>query len=124
MRAILIDSSPQSRELIRISLNFLGFTEIFFVADGDDAIYLLSSIPVNVLVVDCAIGLDAAKNIRLGAAGPQNAAAPILILTEGDEQRRLAETSGFHYCVAKPITFRQVKAALDKAVQVGGLEYV
>lgn len=117
---LLVDDHDDSRHVFGTILRYHGFS-VTEATDGGEALRLVHSIVPGVVVTDLNMpGLDGASLIRALKREPALAAIPTLVVTADTtwQARSEAESAGCSAFVLKPLTPRQLLAAV-KALSPG-----
>jgi CheY-like chemotaxis protein len=104
-RVLLVEDSPDVRDLMKLQLEVLGHT-VFLVSDARDAVGYASLHNPDVIVSDIKMsGLDGYGLARLLRSEPATAAIPLLAVTglsmTGDAEEIVR--AGFDGCLLKPV---------------------
>jgi DNA-binding response OmpR family regulator len=113
-RALLVESDPGVRQLLRTHLELAGFA-LEEVADGRVALERLRAVPYDLIILDALIpSLDGVTLCRAARTGGPNSNAGIVMLsarnTESD--RVLGLSSGADDYVTKPFGIRELLARI------------
>ena len=113
-RALLVESEPGVRQLLRTHLELAGFA-LEEVADGRVALERLRAVPYDLIILDALIpNLDGVTLCRAARTGGPNGNAGIVMLsarnTESD--RVLGLSSGADDYVTKPFGIRELLARI------------
>jgi len=122
---LVVDDDADGRELVAVTLEHYG-AGVMTAASAAEALDLLQTKPVNVLLADIAMpGEDGYSLIRTlrASPSPRQAAIPAAALTSfaRDEDRQQAIRAGFQLHLAKPIDSRSLVQAvlnLTKGMQI------
>ena len=115
IRVLIVDDEPAIRRAIRPSLMELGF-QIFEASRGEEALQLLRSTPVDVVLLDINMpgigGIETLRRIRSSA--PR---LPVLMVTvrDGEEEKVEALELGADDYVTKPFSIRELIARIRTA---------
>ncbi|MGH7828888.1 MAG: response regulator [Candidatus Binatia bacterium] len=115
-RILLVEDNPGTIDVMRQELEVLGY-DVTVAKNGMEAVEMATSLIPDLIVMDIIIpkidGLQAATQIR---KNPQTQAIPILAATAmampGDREKCLA--GGCDGYIAKPFTYRELGAAIQK----------
>jgi len=115
-RILLVEDNPGTIDVMRQELEVLGY-DVTIAKNGMEAVEMATSLIPDLIVMDIIIpkidGLQAATQIR---KNPQTQAIPILAATAmampGDREKCLA--GGCDGYIAKPFTYRELGAAIQK----------
>jgi CheY-like chemotaxis protein len=107
-RILLAEDTEVGRKVVARMLTAAGY-QVTSVADGQAVIELLSGSPFGLVLMDCMMpgmdGFQAARAIRSGEAGQDNAGIPIVALTglvsEADQEK--CQEAGMDGYVQKPV---------------------
>ncbi|MFH1570390.1 MAG: ATP-binding protein, partial [Gemmatimonadota bacterium] len=121
LRLLLAEDNPINRKVVSRMLQNLGH-RVDVAADGREAIDALRVIPYDAVYMDIQMpemdGLEAARRIRAGDAGPARAGVPIIAMTahamKGDRESCL--TAGMNDYVSKPIRSSELYDALVRCI--------
>ncbi len=113
-RALLVESEPGVRQLLRTHLALAGF-HVEEVADGRAALERLRAVPYDVIILDALVpNLDGVTLCRAARSGGPNGNAGIVMVsarnTESD--RVLGLSSGADDYVTKPFGIRELLARI------------
>ena len=118
MRVLVVDDEPAVRQAVRRALSFEGY-DVLLAAEGAEALTLLSSEPVDIVVLDVLMpqldGLEVCRRLR--ALAP----VPIVILTARSQEsdRIVGLDLGADDYVSKPFSTKElvarVRAVLRRA---------
>ena len=120
-RAVIVEDSPQTRDLIRMALDLLGATEIINADDGAKAIAALQSGSADIVIMDWKMevmdGLECTRRIREGVEGVDQT-IPIILLTGASEKEaeKKAYAAGVDLFMKKPFSLRQLHTGLEKVI--------
>ena len=115
-RILLVEDAPMSIAVVRKEIEFLG-NECVVAKDGQEAVQKASEDQPDLILMDISLpkmdGFQAASRIR---ENPKTQAIPILAATAkampSDREKCLA--SGCDDYIAKPFTYKQLGAAIEK----------
>ncbi len=117
MRILVVDDSPTIRELTKIFLKDLEFTNVEEAADGSNALEKLKSEVFDLVITDWNMpqlsGLDLLKAIR---ADDKMKKIPVLMVTSVDEKDNVIQAvqAGINDYFLKPISAEVLKNKIDK----------
>ena len=120
-RAVIVEDSPQMRELIRMVLGSLGFQKIVQASNGAEALDALQAEHTDLIIMDWMMevmdGLECTRRIREGVNGI-NRAVPIILLTgnKGKESESSAYNAGVSVYLEKPFSIKQLHSAVTKVI--------
>ncbi|MFQ3621873.1 MAG: response regulator, partial [Spirochaetales bacterium] len=106
-KVLIVEDDPITRAVLERVL-FTAGVEVFAVEKGDLALALLSTQPVDLILLDIKLegidGWETASRIRKGEVGEHNARVPIIALTGYEEPEAYAQCQqmGLNGCLAKP----------------------
>lgn len=118
-KILLVENHPDNIEILRMGLEFLGYT-VTVAVDGKEAVEMAASELPDLIVMDILLpkvtGLEAVSRIR---SNPKTKSIPILAATAlampGDMEKCLA--SGCDAYIAKPFTRKQLATAIEKLLK-------
>ena len=122
-RAVIVEDSPQMRELIRMVLGSLGFQKIVQASNGAEALDALQAAQTDLIIMDWMMevmdGLECTRRIRGGINGI-DPAVPIVLLTgnKGTESEASAYNAGVSVYLEKPFSIKQLHTVVTKALKV------
>jgi DNA-binding response OmpR family regulator len=111
-RALLVETEPAARQLLRTHLELAGF-QLEEVADGRTALERLRNVPYDLVILDALVpNLDAVTLCRAARAAGPNADAGIVMLSarNTESERVLGLSSGADDYVIKPFGIRELLA--------------
>ena len=117
MRILVVDDSPTIRELIKVFLKELDFTNVEEAADGSNALEKLKSEVFDLVITDWNMpklsGLDLLKAIR---ADDKMRKIPVLMVTSVSEKDNVIQAvqAGINDYILKPISAEVLKSKIDK----------
>jgi len=117
IRILVVDDSPTIRELTKIFLKDLEFTNVEDAADGSNALEKLKSEVFDLVITDWNMpklsGLDLLKTIR---ADDKMKKIPVLMVTSVDEKDNVIQAvqAGINDYILKPISAEVLKNKIDK----------
>ena len=117
MRILVVDDSPTIRELTKIFLKDLEFTNVEEAADGSNALEKLKSEVFDLVITDWNMpqlsGLDLLKAIR---ADDKMRKIPVLMVTSVDEKDNVIQAvqAGINDYILKPFSAEVLKNKIDK----------
>ena len=117
IRILVVDDSPTIRELTKIFLKDLEFTNVEEAADGSNALEKLKSEVFDLVITDWNMpklsGLDLLKAIR---ADDKMKKIPVLMVTSVDEKDNVIQAvqAGINDYILKPISAEVLKSKIDK----------
>lgn len=116
---LIVDDVVSMRNAVNALLRSLGYTNILAAKDGSEALRILHSQTVNVVLSDWEMpvmdGLALLKAVR---ADPRLQNLPFLMLSDGTNRQRIVEVirSGASDFLLKPYTGRDLVARIEKIV--------
>jgi DNA-binding response OmpR family regulator len=113
-RALLVESEPGVRQLVRTHLELAGFT-LEEAADGRAALERLRAVPYDVIILDAlAPNLDGVTLCRAARSGGPNGSAAIVMVSvrNTESERVLGLSSGADDYVTKPFGIRELLARI------------
>ena len=117
MRILVVDDSPTIRELTKIFLKDLEFTNVEEAADGSNALEKLKSEVFDLVITDWNMpklsGLELLKAIR---ADDKMRKIPVLMVTSVAEKDNVTQAvqAGINDYILKPISAEVLKSKIDK----------
>ena len=111
-RVLIVEDDARIRELVALHVGLEGMTPIG-VANGDDALRLARTEPIDLVVLDLMLpGLDGLTVCRAVRRDSLNQDVPILMLTARDEEydKVLGLESGADDYLTKPFSVRELMA--------------
>jgi len=119
-RVLLVEDHPDTIDIMRLELEVLGF-DVTVAKNGLEAVEMATSAPPDLIIMDILLpkldGLAASATIRRNAKTEQ---IPILAATAlcRDQDRLNCLASGCNDHIAKPFTFRQLGARIERLLKV------
>ena len=116
---LIVDDVVSMRNAINALLRSLGYLNVLAAKDGSEALRILRSQPINIVLCDWEMpimdGLALLKAVR---ADPRLHHLPFLMLSDGTNRQRIAEVigSGASDFLLKPYTARDLVARIEKIV--------
>jgi two-component system chemotaxis response regulator CheY len=126
LNVLLIDDSMVIRKMLRRSLGdaSLGVTEVFEAADGSQALALLATTKINLIMCDVNMpvmgGLEFMENLR---NRPELGTIPVVMVTTegGQENVMKAVALGAKGYIRKPFTPDEVKQKLAECLKASAM---
>lgn len=120
-RALVVEDSPTMRQLIVLALRRLGGLEVLEANDGVDALKMLASKKIDILLTDINMPImDGLKLVKRVRGDETHKEIPIVIITtEGaDEDRSRAIALGANAYITKPIQPAQVTSKVKELLKL------
>lgn len=122
LSVLLVEDNPVNQMVAQGFLKKLGYTKIDKASDGERALSKMLGNHYDLVFMDCQMpvmdGFAAARAIRLLEG--ESAKVPIIAMTactmKGDREKCLA--SGMNDYVAKPLSRKNLKAAIERSLQL------
>jgi two-component system chemotaxis response regulator CheY len=117
LRILVVDDFPTMRRIVRALLSELGYTNIVEAEDGQDALGVLHSQPVDFVITDWNMprmqGIDMLRAIRSDA---KLASIPVLMITAEAKREQIlaAAQAGVNGYVVKPFTAVTLKEKIER----------
>ena len=118
----MVDDNHHMRVLITEILHAIGVRDVFEANDGAEALQLLRSYPMDMVMTDLAMqpldGIDFTRLVRNSKDSP-NPMIPVIMITGHSTGRRVAEARdvGVTEFLAKPVTARGVIERITRVVE-------
>lgn len=116
IKTLIVDDQQTMRSLIRTSLHALGITNTKEVGDGEDALRVLLTTPMTLVITDFNMPkLDGLALLRAIRAHPPTSKTAVIMLT-GRADRELVQRAvqfGVNNYLVKPFTVAQLKEKLE-----------
>ncbi len=122
IKILLVDDNHHMRVLLTEILRAIGVKHIFEAGDGAEALQIMRTHQVDVVMTDLAMqpldGIDFVKLLRNSPDSP-NQMAPVIMITGHSTARRVAEArdAGVNEFLAKPVTARGVIERIGEIVE-------
>ncbi|HVU36315.1 MAG TPA: response regulator [Opitutaceae bacterium] len=117
-KVVVIDDDPAVREMLVRVLVDAGF-EAFAAASGREALALLNSHHINVVLLD--LGMPGENGwVTLANLRQCRPALRAIIITAWPDQRQAAAAAGAVGCFEKPLDFPELLAAVARAAELSG----
>jgi two-component system chemotaxis response regulator CheY len=122
VRFLIVDDNVFIRNLVRRVLAVLGATDIKEAGDGAEGLRVLGGFAPDIVILDWEMrpmdGLEFAKQMRQGLAGP-SAFCPIIMLSAYSEKERVvtARDSGINEFVVKPFTANRLYGRIQQVIE-------
>lgn len=122
LSVLLVEDNPVNQMVAQGFLKKLGYTKVDKANDGEQALTKMLGNHYDLVFMDCQMpvmdGFAAARAIRLLEG--ESSAVPIIAMTactmKGDREKCLA--SGMNDYVAKPLSRKNLKAAIERSLKV------
>jgi len=117
LRILVVDDFPTMRRIVRGLLSELGYNDIVEAEDGEDALRVLRSKPIDFVVTDWNMpkmqGIDMLRAIR---ADQKLASIPVLMVTAEAKREQIlaAAQAGVNGYVVKPFTAVTLKQKIER----------
>jgi two-component system chemotaxis response regulator CheY len=122
IKILLVDDNHHMRVLLTEILRAIGVKHIFEAGDGAEALQIMRTHQVDVVMTDLAMqpldGIDFVKLLRNSPDSP-NPLTPVIMITGHSTSRRVAEArdAGVNEFLAKPVTARGVIERIGEIVE-------
>ncbi len=109
LSVMIVDDNLMVRKLVEKLLNCIGVGSVIRAGNGDDALHILGSTHIDMVITDCLMepmdGFEFVRNVRMADQSP-NRLVPILMMTGHTETWRVAAArdAGINEFMVKPIT--------------------
>jgi CheY-like chemotaxis protein len=119
VKVLVAEDHPLNRDFMRELLPQLGITDIDFAQDGEEAVYMYSKKPYDMILMDChmpkASGYEATQGIR-ALEGETPSPIPIIALTADalSTTRDRAVQAGMDELITKPFDPADLKAVMSR----------
>jgi two-component system, cell cycle response regulator len=122
-RVLVVEDDPAVRELLRISLESVGY-QVALAEHGLDALMQVDRAQPkpNLLLVDIMIPeLDGLSLVRALKSRPETARIPVVFITAKSDSRTIAEgiSAGARYYITKPFIIDDLLAKVKRAIEMG-----
>jgi two-component system chemotaxis response regulator CheY len=116
IKTLIVDDQQTMRSLIRTSLHALGITNTKEVGDGEDALRVLLTTPMTLVITDFNMPkLDGLALLRAIRAHPPTSKTAVIMLT-GRADRELVQRAvqfGVNNYLVKPFTTQTLKEKIE-----------
>jgi CheY-like chemotaxis protein len=122
LRIMLVDDNHHMRVLLTEILRAIGVKEVFEAADGAEALQMLRTHPIDIVMTDLSMqpldGIDFVRLVRNSNDSP-NPLVPVIMITGHSTMRRVAEARdvGVTEFLSKPVTARGVIERISRVVE-------
>jgi two-component system chemotaxis response regulator CheY len=119
IKVLIVDDTSTSRMLIRDGLEQLGFRNIIFAADGEQALKMMMSTPAHLVISDFNMPkLDGLQLLQAIRNYKPTANVPFIMLTGKGDASVLTKgkTLGLNNYLTKPIDMGALKKAIESVV--------
>jgi two-component system, chemotaxis family, chemotaxis protein CheY len=122
LKILLVDDNHHMRVLLIEILRAIGVKLIFEAADGAEALQVLRSQPIDIVMTDLAMqpldGIDFVRLLRKSGDSP-NPLVPVIMITGHSTMRRVGEARdvGVTEFLSKPVTARGVIERISRVVE-------
>ncbi len=118
-RILVVDDSPSMRNFIRRVLHLSGFSvaEVLEAGNGLDALEILESRPVDVVLTDINMPRMSGEELMLQlSAHTKLSRVPILVVSGDSSEARVQRMLqlGARACLAKPFSPERLRTELDR----------
>ena len=121
LKILLVDDNHHMRVLLTEILRAIGVKLIFEAADGAEALQVLRSHPIDIVMTDLSMqpldGIDFVRLLRNSEDSP-NPMVPVIMITGHSTMRRVGEARdvGVTEFLSKPVTARGVIERISRVV--------
>ncbi len=119
---LIVDDDPDLLQLLTDGLELLGKFTVVRAVDGEQGLERYFEVRPDCVIIDVKMpGLDGYQLVKALRGDPDSAATPLILLTAlAQEQQQFAGlASGADQYLIKPITPRELVAAVRRAVLIG-----
>lgn len=122
IKILLVDDNHHMRVLLMEILRAIGVKHVFEASDGAEALQIMRSHPVDVVMTDLSMqpldGIDFVRLLRNSPDSP-NQMCPVIMITGHSTSRRVSEArdAGVNEFLAKPVTARGVIERIGEIVE-------
>jgi two-component system, chemotaxis family, chemotaxis protein CheY len=122
LKILLVDDNHHMRVLLTEILRAIGVKQVFEAADGAEAMQMIRSHPIDIVMTDLAMqpldGIDFVRLMRNSQDSP-NPMVPVIMITGHSTLRRVAEARdvGVTEFLSKPVTARGVIERINRVVE-------
>jgi len=122
LKILLVDDNHHMRVLLTEILRAIGVKLVFEAADGAEALQMMRSHPIDIVMTDLAMqpldGIDFVRLVRNSQDSP-NPMVPVIMITGHSTLRRVAEARdvGVTEFLSKPVTARGVIERINRVVE-------
>jgi CheY-like chemotaxis protein len=122
LKILLVDDNHHMRVLLTEVLRAIGVKQVFEAADGAEALQMLRTHPIDIVMTDLAMqpldGIDFVRLLRKSSDSP-NPMIPVIMITGHSTVRRVAEARdvGVSEFLSKPVTARGVIERINRVVE-------
>lgn len=122
LHLLIVDDNVHMRHIIETLIRALGVRRVSLVSDGDEALGLLRSVPVDIVLCDLEMdhlnGLEFIRKVRVNDASP-NPYVPIIVVSGHTDKRSVikARDAGAHEFLAKPISAKELYSRLIAVIE-------
>jgi CheY-like chemotaxis protein len=122
LKILLVDDNHHMRVLLTEILRAIGIREVFEANDGAEALQIMRSYPIDIVMTDLAMtpldGIDFVRRVRNSPESP-NPMVPVIMITGHSTMRRVAEARdvGVTEFLSKPVTARGVIERITRVVE-------
>ena len=119
---LIVDDDPDLLQLLSDGLELLGHFRVVRAANGIAGLEEFFAVRPDCMIIDIKMpGLDGYQLLRALRGDPESAATPLIILTAlaQDQQQFAGLALGADQYLIKPVTPRELVAAVKRAVLIG-----
>jgi CheY-like chemotaxis protein len=122
LKILLVDDNHHMRVLLTEILRAIGVQHIFEANDGAEALQLMRSQPIDIIMSDLAMqpmdGIDFVRRLRNSPDSP-NPMAPVILITGHSTMKRVSEARdvGVNEFLSKPVTAKGVLERINRVVE-------
>jgi CheY-like chemotaxis protein len=122
LKILLVDDNHHMRVLLTEILRAIGVRHVFDATDGAEALQLMRSQPIDIIMSDLAMQpLDGIDFVRLLRNSPDSPApmAPVIMITGHSTMKRVNEARdvGVNEFLSKPVTAKGVLERISRVVE-------
>jgi CheY-like chemotaxis protein len=122
LKILLVDDNHHMRMLLTEILRAIGVRHIFEATDGAEALQLMRSHPVDIIMSDLAMQpMDGIDFVRLLRNSPDSPApmVPVILITGHSTMKRVNEARdvGVNEFLSKPVTAKGVLERITRVVE-------